>query len=145
MKVLLSIRFWVTLISCVILCSGLFLTLEYTTASKAAENSNTAPYELLYTKQNTIPLSSSLAKEKKVIKGMLITEASSRNELNQIAKKIKEQYNNKKIDEITLSIHSKNTGKYEEDLPYEPISKGTISIIYHSPSHSNAIIRLTLQ
>lgn len=76
---------------------------------------------------------------------MIITEAASHHDLNQIAKKIKEQYKNRKIDEITLSIHNKNIGKYEEDLPYEPISKGTISIIYTSQSHSNVIIRLNEQ
>ncbi|MGG3520068.1 hypothetical protein ABES33_08875 [Bacillus pseudomycoides] len=145
MKVLLSIRFWISLMSCIFLCSAFFLTLEYTATSKAAENSNIAPYELLYAKQNTVPLSSSSSKEKKVIKGMIITKAASHHDLNQIAKKIKEQYKNQKIDEITLSIHNKNIGKYEEDLPYEPISKGTISIIYTSQSHSNVIIRLNEQ
>ncbi|MBY0595513.1 hypothetical protein [Bacillus bingmayongensis] len=142
MKVLLSIRFWIALMSCIILCSGLFLTLEYTTTSKAAENSDIAPYELLYAKPNTVPQSSLSSKEKRVIKGMIITEASSHHDLDRIAKKIKEQYKNQKIDEIILSIHNKNTGKYEEDLPYEPLSKGTISIIYNSQSHSNAIVRL---
>ncbi|WIY62612.1 hypothetical protein [Bacillus arachidis] len=145
MNTLSSIRFGIVLMSCIILCSGLFLTLECTSASKAAENSNIASYELLYANQNIVPLSSSLSKEKRVIKGMIITEASSHHDLNQIAKRIKEQYNNQKIDEITLSIHNKNTGKYEDDLPFEPISKGTISIFYNSQSHSNVIIRLTEQ
>ncbi|MEN1935459.1 hypothetical protein AAIE21_07525 [Paenibacillus sp. 102] len=142
MKVLLPIRFWIALMSCIILCSGLFLTLEYTTTSKAAENSTIAPYKLLYATPNTVPQSSSSSKEKRVIKGMMITEASSHHDLDRIAKKIKEQYKNQKIDEIILSIHNKNTGRYEEDLPYEPLSKGTISIIYNSQSHSNTIVRL---
>ena len=141
MKVLLSIRFWIALMSCIILCSGLFLTLEYTTASKAAEN-NIVPYTLLTVNPHTVPISSSSSKEKRVIKGMMVTEASSYHDLNQIAKQIKEKYKNQKIDEIVLSIHNENTGKYEEDLPYEPLSKGTISIIYNSQSHSNAIVRL---
>ncbi|WP_243521316.1 hypothetical protein [Bacillus pseudomycoides] len=142
MKVLLSIRFWIVLMSCIILCFGLFLTLEYTTASKAAENNNIVPYTLLSVNPHTVPISPSSSKEKRVIKGMMITEASSHHDLNQIAKKIKEKYKNQKIDEIVLSIHNKNTGKYEEELPYEPLSKGTISIIYNSQSHSNAIVRL---
>ena len=142
MKVLLSIRFWFALMSCIILCSGLFLTLEYTTTSKAAENNPTVPYTLLSIQPHTISLSASSSKEKRVIKGMMITAASSHQDLNQIAKEIKETYKNEKIDEILLSIHNENTGKYEEDLPYEPFSKGTISIIYDSKSHSNAIIQL---
>lgn len=54
---------------------------------------------------------------------MLITKASSSEALLQIAETIKDQYTNKKIDEITLSIHNENNGNYEEELPYEPISK----------------------
>ncbi|MCI0765679.1 hypothetical protein [Bacillus sp. TL12] len=142
MKILLPIRFWIALMSCIILCSGLFLTLEYTSTSKAAENSSIAPYKLLYATPNAVPKSSSSSQEKRVIKGMMITEASSHHDLDRIAKKIKEQYKNQKIDEIILSIHNKNTGRYEEDLPYEPLSKGTISIIYNSQSHSKATVRL---
>lgn len=142
MKVLSSIRFWITLIFCIVLCSGLFLTLEYTSTSQAAENRKIASYELLYAKQNTVPLSSSTHKEKRVMKGMIITEASSYHDLIQIAKEIQEQYNNQEIDEVTLSIHNKNTGEYEEDLPYEPVSKGTISITYISPVHANTSVLL---
>ncbi|MDM5154080.1 hypothetical protein QUF88_09615 [Bacillus sp. DX1.1] len=142
MKVLSSIRFWQALMSCVILCSALFLVGEYST-SKAAGTLDAPPYELLYAKQNTIPLSSPSQKEKVVVKGMVITKTSSYNELNQIAKKLKEQYAKKKIDAVELSIHNKNNGQYEEELPYEPISKGTISITYHSPSSSHVIVRLS--
>ncbi|KEK23717.1 hypothetical protein [Bacillus gaemokensis] len=137
MKISSSIRFWIILMSCMLLGSGFFLALEYNNTSKAEGNRNTAPYELLYAKQNTIPLSSSSSKEKRVIKGMIITEASAHHDLNQIAEEIKEQYKDKDIDEITLSIHNKNNGKYEEDLSYEPISKGTLSITYSPQSHSN--------
>lgn len=48
---------------------------------------------------------------------MLITKASSSEALLQIAETIKDQYTNKKIDEITLSIHNENNGNYEEELP----------------------------
>lgn len=58
---------------------------------------------------------------------MLITKASSSEALLQIAETIKDQYTNKKIDEITLSIHNENSGNYEEELLYEPISKGKIN------------------
>jgi len=73
---------------------------------------------------------------------MLITEASSYEALLQIAETIKDQYTNKEIDEIKLSIHNKNNGNYEEELPYEPISKGTVIVTYDSPSFGSTNIIL---
>ena len=73
---------------------------------------------------------------------MLITQASSSEALLQIAETIKDQYTNKEIDEITLSIHNENNGSYEEELPYEPISKGTIIITYDSHSFGSTNITL---
>lgn len=73
---------------------------------------------------------------------MLITKASSSEALLQIAETIKNQYTNKKIDEITLSIHNENNGNYEEELLYEPISKGRISVTYDSESYGSTNIIL---
>ena len=132
MRVMSLIRIWFALMVCIILCVGFFLTLKYSTISKAERK--TVPYKLLYTKQSNIPYSNATNNEKKVIKGMLITEAPSYETLLQIAETIKNQYINKGIDEITLSIHNENNGSYEEELPYEPISKGTIIVTYDSQS-----------
>ncbi|HHB1769940.1 TPA: hypothetical protein ACOQ31_004929 [Bacillus cereus] len=140
MRVMSLIRIWFALMVCIILCVGFFLTLKYSTVSKA-ERKN-VPYKLLYTKQSNIPYSNSTNNEKKVIKGMLITKASSSEALLQIAETIKEQYTNKEIDEITLSIHNENNGNYEEELPYEPISKGRISVTYDSESYGSTNIIL---
>jgi len=140
MRIISLTRFWFVLTVCIILCIGFLLTLKYSNISKAERK--TVPYELLYTKQNDIPYSSSTQNEKKVIKGMLITEASSYEALLQIAETIKDQYTNKEIDEIKLSIHNKNNGNYEEELPYEPISKGTVIVTYDSPSFGSTNIIL---
>ncbi|EJQ09054.1 hypothetical protein CN941_09930 [Bacillus cereus] len=140
MRIISLTRFWFVLMVCIILCIGFLLTLKYSNISKAERK--TVPYELLYTKQNDIPYSSSTQNEKKVIKGMLITEASSYEALLQIAETIKDQYTNKEIDEIKLSIHNKNNGNYEEELPYEPISKGTVIVTYDSPSFGSTNIIL---
>lgn len=140
MRVMSLIHIWFALMVCIILCVGFFLTLKYSTISKAERK--TAPYKLLYTKQSNIPYSNSTNNEKRVIKGMLITKASSSEALLQIAETIKNQYTNKKIDEITLSIHNENNGNYEEELPYEPISKGRISVTYDSESYGSTNIIL---
>ncbi|WP_439875515.1 hypothetical protein ACSLGG_07650 [Bacillus mycoides] len=140
MRIISLTRFWFVLMVCIILCIGFLLTLKYSNISKAERK--TVPYELLYTKQNNIPYSSSTQNEKKVIKGMLITEASSYEALLQIAETIKDQYTNKEIDEITLSIHNKNNSNYEEELPYEPISKGTVIVTYDSQSFGSTNIIL---
>ncbi|OJD71814.1 hypothetical protein [Bacillus sp. NH11B] len=140
MRIISLTRFWFVLMVCIILCIGFLLTLKYSNISKAERK--TVPYELLYTKQNDIPYSSSTQNEKKVITGMLITEASSYEALLQIAETIKDQYTNKEIDEITLSIHNKNNGNYEEELPYEPISKGTVIVTYDSQSFGSTNIIL---
>ena len=140
MRVMSPIRIWIALMVCIILCVGFFLTLKYSTISKAERK--TVPYKLLYTKQNDIPYSNSTNNEKKVIKGMLITKASNYETLLQIAETIKDQYTNKGIDEITLSIHNENNGSYEEELPYEPISKGTIIVTYDSQSFGSTNITL---
>ncbi|MEB9503339.1 hypothetical protein P4J13_05045 [Bacillus anthracis] len=140
MRVMSLIRIWFALMVCIILCVGFFLTLKYSTISKAERK--TAPYKLLYTKQSNIPYSNSTNNEKRVIKGMLITKTSSSEALLQIAETIKNQYTNKKIDEITLSIHNENNGNYEEELPYEPISKGRISVTYDSESYGSTNIIL---
>lgn len=140
MRVMSLIRIWFALMVCIILCVGFFLTLKYSTVSKAERK--TVPYKLLYTKQSNIPYSNSKNNEKRVIKGMLITKASSSEALLQIAETIKDQYTNKEIDEITLSIHNENNGNYEEELPYEPISKGRISVTYDSESYGSTNIIL---
>ncbi|MBJ7928581.1 hypothetical protein COI51_03470 [Bacillus toyonensis] len=140
MRVMSLIRIWVALMVCIILCVGFFLTLKYSTISKAERK--TVPYKLLYTKQSNIPYSNAANNEKKVIKGMLITKASSYETLLQIAETIKDQYINKEIDEITLSIHNENNGSYEEELPYEPTSKGKIIITYDSQSSGSTNIIL---
>ncbi|MGN7890749.1 hypothetical protein ACTJJY_01330 [Bacillus sp. 22475] len=140
MRVMSLIRIWIALMVCIILCVGFFLTLKYSTISNAERK--TVPYKLLYTKQNDIPYSNSTNNEKKVIKGMLITKASNYETLLQIAETIKDQYTNKGIDEITLSIHNENNGSYEEELPYEPISKGTIIVTYDSQSFGSTNITL---
>ncbi|MHB0801036.1 hypothetical protein PVK73_15430 [Bacillus thuringiensis] len=140
MRVMSLIRIWIALMVCIILCVGFFLTLKYSTISKAERK--TVPYKLLYTKQNDIPYSNSTNNEKKVIKGMLITKASNYETLLQIAETIKDQYTNKGIDEITLSIHNENNGSYEEELPYEPIGKGTIIVTYDSQSFGSTNITL---
>ena len=134
------IRIWIALMVCIILCVGFFLTLKYSTISKA--DRKTVPYKIFYTKQNNILYSNTKKNKKKVIKGMLITEAPSYETLLQIAETIKDQYTNKGIDEITLSIHNENNGSYEEELPYEPISKGTIIITYDSHSFGSTNITL---
>lgn len=140
MRVMSPIRIWIALMICIILCVGFFLTLKYSTISKAERK--TVPYTLLYRKQNNILYSNSTNNEKKVIKGMLITKASSYETLLQITETIKDQYTNKGIDEITLTIHNENNGSYEEELPYEPISKGTIIITYDSQSFGSTNITL---
>ncbi|MFB6584595.1 hypothetical protein ACFCVQ_02900 [Bacillus thuringiensis] len=140
MRVMSPIRIWIALMICIILCVGFFLTLKYSTISKAERK--TVPYKLLYTKQNDILYSNSTNNEKKVIKGMLITKASNYESLLQIAESIKDQYTNKGIDEITLSIHNENNGSYEEELPYEPISKGKIIVTYDSQSFGSTNITL---
>ncbi|WP_226602721.1 hypothetical protein [Bacillus cereus] len=140
MRVMSPVRIWIALMICIILCVGFFLTLKYSTISKAERK--TVPYKLLYTKQNDILYSNSTNNEKKVIKGMLITKASNYETLLQIAESIKDQYTNKGIDEITLSIHNENNGSYEEELPYEPISKGKIIVTYDSQSFGSTNITL---
>ncbi|MFD5261374.1 hypothetical protein ACFWJC_11455 [Bacillus wiedmannii] len=140
MRVMSLIRIWVALMVCIILCVGFFLTLKYSTISKAERK--TVPYKLLYAKQSNIPYSNASNNEKKVIKGMLITKASSSEALLQIAETIKVQYTNKEIDEIMLSIHNENNGVYEEELLYEPISKGKIIITYDSQSFSSTNVIL---
>lgn len=73
---------------------------------------------------------------------MLITKASTYENLLQIAETIKDQYKNKDIDEITLSIHNENNGDYEEELPYEPISKGKIIVTYDPQSFGSTTVTL---
>ncbi|HFJ9442093.1 MULTISPECIES: hypothetical protein [Bacillus] len=140
MRVMSLIRIWFALMVCIILCVGFFLTLKYSTISKAERR--TVPYKLLYTKQSNIPYSNATNNEKKVIKGMLITKASNPETLLQIAETIKDQYTSKEIDEIILTIHNENNGNYEEELPYEPISKGKIIVTYDSKSFGSTNIIL---
>ena len=129
MKVLSSIRFWIIFMSCITLCFALFLIGEYN-KPKAASNEGTVPYDILYTKQNHIPLMHDTQKEKVVMKGMVITDATSYKQLEIIAKQIKERYAQAKLDSIELTIHNKNNGQYYDDLAYEPTSKGNIVISY---------------
>ncbi|CAG9611706.1 hypothetical protein BACCIP111899_00878 [Bacillus rhizoplanae] len=129
MKVLSSIRFWIIFMSCITLCFALFVIGEYN-KPKAASNEGTIPYDILYTKQNHIPLVHDAQKEKVVLKGMVITDATSYKQLEIIAKQIKEKYAHAKLDSIELTIHNKNNGQYYDDLAYEPTAKGNIVISY---------------
>ena len=63
MRVMSLIRIWLALMVCIILCVGFFLTLKYSTISKAERK--TAPYKLLYTKQSNIPYSNARKKSYK--------------------------------------------------------------------------------
>ncbi|WP_242217200.1 hypothetical protein [Bacillus cereus group sp. BfR-BA-01380] len=128
MKVLSSVRFWIILMSCIILCFALFLIGEYN-KSKAESNDDTVPYHILYINENHIPLTQTRQKEKIVLKGMVITDATSYNQLETIAKQIKEKYAHANLDSIELTVHNKNNGQYD-DLAYEPIAKGNIVISY---------------
>lgn len=135
MKVLSSIRFWQALMSCVILCSALFLVGEYST-SKAAGTLDAPPYELLYAKQNAIPLSSPSQKEKVVVKGMVITKTSSYNELNQIAKKLKEQYAKRKLMLLNCPFIIKITDSMKKNFPMSQLVKERfLLLITHHPLH----------
>ncbi|MGG0648313.1 hypothetical protein ABE083_15850 [Bacillus mycoides] len=96
MRIISLTRFWFVLMVCIILCIGFLLTLNYSNVSKAERK--TLPYELLYTKQNNIPYSSSTQNE--------------------------------------------NTGNFEEELPYEPISKGIITVTYDSQSFGRTNVTL---
>ncbi|WP_020060171.1 hypothetical protein [Bacillus sp. 123MFChir2] len=128
MKVLSSIRFWILLMSCITLCFTLFLIGEYN-KPKAELNDDTIPYHILYIKENHIPLTQTRQKEKIVLKGMVITDATSYKQLETIAKQIKEKYAHANLDSIELTVHNKSTGQYD-DLAYEPIAKGNIIISY---------------
>ncbi|SFI98158.1 MULTISPECIES: hypothetical protein [unclassified Bacillus (in: firmicutes)] len=128
MKVLSSIRFWIILMSCITLCFALFLIGEYN-KPKAASNDDAIPYHILYISQNHVPLPHTGQKEKVVLKGMVITDATSYKQLETIAKHIKEKYAHANLDSIELTVHNKNNGQYE-DLAYEPIAKGNIVISY---------------
>ena len=138
MRVMSPIRIWIALMICIILCVG-FLTLKYSTISKAERKQFHTHFCIRNKTTSFIPIPQIM---KKVIKGMLITEAPSYETLLQIAETIKNQYTNKGIDEITLSIHNENNGSYEEELLYEPISKGTIIITYDSQSFGSTNITL---
>lgn len=129
MKVLSSIRFWIIFMSCITLCFALFVIGEYN-KPKAASNEGTIPYHIQYMNQNHIPLMHNAQKEKVVLKGMVITDATSYKQLEGIAKQIKEQYAHAKLDSIELTVHDKNNGQYYDDLAYEPTSKGNIVISY---------------
>ena len=60
MRVMSLIRIWFALMVCIILCVG-FLTLKYSTISKAEKNCS---IQTLYTKQSNIPYSNSTNNEK---------------------------------------------------------------------------------
>lgn len=146
MKVLSSIRFWIILMSCIILCFALFLFGEYN-RPQAESNDDTVPYHVLYTNENHIPLTQTRQKEKVVLKGMVITDATSYKQLKTIAEQIKEKYAHANFDSIELTVHNKNNGQYE-DLAYEPIAKGNIFISYTTlakaerSAHTNINIQL---
>ncbi|ENQ3104735.1 hypothetical protein SAMN04488168_102199 [Bacillus sp. 491mf] len=128
MKVLSSIRFWLILMSCITLCFALFLIGEYN-RPRAESNDDTIPYQVLYINENHIPLTQTRQKEKIVLKGMVITDATSYKQLETIATQIKEKYANANLDSIELTVHNKNNGQFD-DLAYEPIAKGNIVISY---------------
>ena len=70
---------------------------------------------------------------KKVIKECLLRKLLVPRRCSRLLKRLKISIQIK-IDEITLSIHNENNGNYEEELPYEPISKGKIIVTYDSES-----------
>ena len=90
MRVMSLIRIWFALMVCIILCRIFNSKIFHYIKSRE----KTVPYKLLYTKQSNIPYSNATNNEK-VIKGMLITKASSSEALLQIAETIKDQYTNK--------------------------------------------------
>lgn len=114
--------------SCITLCFVFFIIGEYN-KPKAESKDDTIPYHILYTTQNHIPLTQTIQKEKIILKGMVITDATSYRQLETIAKQIKEKYANANLDSIELTVHNKNNGQYD-DLAYEPIAKGNIVISY---------------
>ena len=103
MRVMSLIRIWFALMVCIILCVGFFNSKIF---HYIKSREKTVPYKLLYTKQSNIPYSNATNNEK-VIKGMLITKASSSEALLQIAETIKDQYTNKK----SMKLHFLSTMK----------------------------------
>ena len=91
MRVMSLIRIWFALMVCIILCVG-FLTLKYSTISKAEKKLLHTNFYIRNKATSLIPMPQRM---KKVIKGMLITKASSSEALLQIAETIKDQYTNK--------------------------------------------------
>ena len=138
MRVMSPIRIWIALMICIILCVGFFNSKIFY-YFKSREKQFHTHFCIRNKTTSFIPIPQIM---KKVIKGMLITKASSYETLLQITETIKDQYTNKGIDEITLTIHNENNGSYEEELPYEPISKGTIIITYDSQSFGSTNITL---
>jgi hypothetical protein len=125
-RVMIKIRNFAFIASLVTLFAGIWLLLEYHDKIEAARPLSLS-YELLGAKPISMPISQTQQREKQVVKGMLITSASSYEDLTEIAKELQERYKYKHIDYIQLSVHNPNTGLYE-DLPYEPISKAMLQI-----------------
>ncbi|MCM3734679.1 hypothetical protein M3215_02285 [Bacillus cytotoxicus] len=142
MKVLSSIRFWILFMSCITICFAPFLIGEYS-KPKAESNDNTIPYHILYTTKNHIPLTQTRQEEKIVLKGMVITDATSYKQLETIAKQIKEKYAHANLDSIELTVHNKNNGQFD-DLAYEPIAKGNIVISYTTLSKAKRSIHINI-
>jgi hypothetical protein len=152
MKWITSVRFWIAFALFSIFIGTILYIGDYNKQKVSAEQPLSSPvlYKLMSTEPLLVPLSSS-SEEKLLIKGMVITEASSHDELVKIANDIKNKYALKHVDSIELTVHNKNNGLYEEEsMLYEPISKGTISIAYtplghkelKMPKTQNVIVKL---
>ncbi|MFX3625208.1 MAG: hypothetical protein ACE3JP_14575 [Ectobacillus sp.] len=122
---------------------GMFLNIIFYTGQASnpkafsdQQQSTPVSYQIVYEQQTHVPISASSNKDKLLLKGMIVTHLSTRAELTEIAKQIKEKYAHRQLDSIELTVHDKNNGLYEGDyIPYKPISKGTISITYTSLGH----------
>ncbi|UOY93528.1 hypothetical protein MUG87_05230 [Ectobacillus sp. JY-23] len=123
---MIKIRNFAFITSLVALFAGIWLLLEYHDKTEAARPLSPS-YKLLGAKPVSMPISQTQQREKQVVKGMLITPASSYEDLIKIAKELQARYKYKHIDYIQLSVHNPNTGLYE-DLPYEPVSKAMLQI-----------------
>lgn len=152
MKWAASTKPWIFALLFAVFIFTIFYTGEHNKSQAASKYKLPSPlsYKLVSTEVLQVPLFSS-NKEHSIIKGMVITQASTQAEFIQIAHHIKERYAEKHIDSIELTIHNENNGWFEdENMLYEPISKGTISIAYTSlghaelqiPQHESILIKL---
>ena len=103
MRVMSLIRIWFALMVCIILCVGFFNSkiFHYIKSREKLLHTN------FYIRNKATSLIPMPQRMKKVIKGMLITKASSSEALLQIAETIKDQYTNKK----SMKLHFLSTMK----------------------------------